>query len=197
MHVGPAGGENAALGEAPAPLTRDRVSQAPATAARLLQYASKASTHTPIVQYVHVHAEHNAMTKPLNATQQVGGKMVAPPHMQRVASLQMRRRVVQLPHGGEPQLVAHEQLCHVDVRHHAPMLDLLVQVEIVQHGGVHVQELQRARRHVDRERRPHAERRREQRQRRRGEVSRRRAAPARALCNGRPTRLLDSRRLFW
>ena len=57
---GPAGGENAALGEAPAPLTRDRVSQAPATAARLLQYASKASTHMPIVQYVHVHAEHNA-----------------------------------------------------------------------------------------------------------------------------------------
>ena len=68
MHVGPAGGENAALGEAPAPLTRDRVSQAPATAARLLQYASKATTHTPIGQYVHVHAEHNAMTKPLNTT---------------------------------------------------------------------------------------------------------------------------------
>ena len=41
-------------------------------------------------------------------------------------------------------------------------------VKIVQHGGVHVQELQRARRHVDRDRRPHAERRREQRQRRRG-----------------------------
>ena len=67
------------------------------------------------------------------------------------------------------------------------MLELLVQVEIVQHGGVHVPELQRARRHVDRERRPHAERRREQRQRRRGEAGRRRAAPARALCNGRAT----------
>ena len=42
-------------------------------------------------------------------------------------------------------------------------------------------ELQRARRHVDRERRPHAEWRRERRQRRRGEAGRRRAAPARAL----------------
>ena len=33
-----------------------------------VQYASKASTHMPIVQYVHVHAEHDAMTKPLNST---------------------------------------------------------------------------------------------------------------------------------
>ena len=52
-------------------------------------------------------------------------------------------------------------------------------MEIVQHGGVHVQELQRARRHVDRERRPHAERRREQRQRRRGEAGRAGSAGAR------------------
>ena len=51
------------------------------------------------------------------------------------------------------------------------MLELLVQVEIVKHGGVHVHELHRARRHVDRERRSHAKRRRQQRQRRRGEAS--------------------------
>ena len=50
---------------------------------------------------------------------------------------------------------------------------MLVQVEIVQHDGVHVHELQRPPRHDDRERRPHAERRREQRQRRRGEDGRR------------------------
>ena len=53
---------------------------------------------------------------------------------------------------------------------------MLVQVEIVQHDGAHVHELQRPPRHVDRERRPHAERRREQRQRRRGEAGRGRAA---------------------
>ena len=74
------------------------------------------------------------------------------------------------------------------------MLELLVQVEIVQHAGVHVQELQRARRHVDRERRSHAKRRRQQRQRRRGEAGRRR----RALCEMgvRPT-FWTPRRLFW
>ena len=55
-------------------------------------------------------------------------------------------------------------------------------MEIVQHGGVHVHELQRARRHVDRECRPHAERRREQRQRSRGEDGRsRQEAVVRAL----------------
>ena len=51
---------------------------------------------------------------------------------------------------------------------------MLIQVEIVKHGGVHGHELHRARRHVDRERRPHAKRRREQGQRRRGEDGRRR-----------------------
>ena len=50
---------------------------------------------------------------------------------------------------------------------------MLIQVEIVKHGGVHGHELHRARRHVDRERRPHAKRRREQGQRRRGEDGRR------------------------
>jgi len=68
-HVRPAGSEceDAALEEAPAPL-----SQAPASAARLLQHASKSSTPMPIMPHVHRHAEHNATTKPLNATQQVG-----------------------------------------------------------------------------------------------------------------------------
>ena len=90
-----------------------------------LQHASKSSTPMPSVQHVHVHVEHDAMTNDKTAERRsklVGKNMVAP-HMQRVASLQMRRRVVQLPHGGEPQLVAHERLCHVDVRRHAPMLE--------------------------------------------------------------------------
>ena len=61
-----------ALGEAPAPLAYCLVRRASAYVARSLQHASKASTHMPIMPHVHMHAEHNAMTKPLNATQQVG-----------------------------------------------------------------------------------------------------------------------------
>jgi hypothetical protein len=68
QHVGPAGGKDAALGEAPAPLAYCPVRRASASAARLLQLASNTSTHVPIVQHVHVHAEHDAMTKPLNTT---------------------------------------------------------------------------------------------------------------------------------
>ena len=44
------------------------VRRASASAARSLQLASNTSTHMPIVQHVHVHAEHDAMTKPLNTT---------------------------------------------------------------------------------------------------------------------------------
>ena len=72
----PTGSEHAALGEAPAPLAYCLVRRASAYVARSLQHASKASTHMPIMPHVHMHAEHNAMTKPLNATQQVGGKKV-------------------------------------------------------------------------------------------------------------------------
>ena len=57
-----------ALGEAPAPLAYCLVRRASASAARSLQLASNTSTHMPIVQHVHVHAEHDAMTKPLNTT---------------------------------------------------------------------------------------------------------------------------------
>ena len=59
-HVRPAGSEceDAALEEAPAPL-----SQAPASAARLLQACStRRSPPMPSVQHVHVNAEHDAMT---------------------------------------------------------------------------------------------------------------------------------------
>ena len=67
--------------------------------------------------------------------------------------------------------------------------------------AAHVHELQRARRHVDRECRPHAERRREQRQRRRGEAGGAGQRRARFVkwSSGQVVRrdLLDSRRLFW
>ena len=83
--------------------------------------------------------------------------------VQRVASLQMRRRVVQMAHGEYRRLCSFAILMHdVKAKDHK-----LCKLEIVQHGGVH--ELQRACRHVDCERRPHAGRRREQRQRRRSE----------------------------
>ena len=53
---------DAALREAPPPLAHGLVRRAPASAARSLQLASQASTHMPVVQHVHMHAKHDAIT---------------------------------------------------------------------------------------------------------------------------------------
>ena len=85
----------------------------------------------------------------------------------------MRRRVLQMPHGGDRQLDAHEKLCHVDVRRYTTTAKKAqsMHVDIAQHRVVHV-ELRRACRHVGNEVRPEEGRRRgaKHRQRRRGEA---------------------------
>ena len=89
-----------------------------------LQHASKSSTPMPSVQHVHVHAEHDAMTNDKAAERR--SKLVGKIWLLHTCSALLRCKcvgVVQLPHGGEPQLGAHEWLCHVDVRRHAPMLE--------------------------------------------------------------------------
>ena len=72
----------------------------------------------PIVQHVHVHAEHDAMTKPLNTT---GSKLVGKWLLLHTCSVLLRCKCVDAscsyPTAAKPpQLVAHERLCHVDVR---------------------------------------------------------------------------------
>ena len=124
QHMGPAGGKDAALSE-----KRRRRSRTACPSCVGVRGAIAAAR----VEHLDAHADRAARARARGARrhdkaaehhmQQVGGKMVAPPHVQRVASLQMRRRVVQLPHGGEAQLVAHKRLCHVDVRRQAPMLE--------------------------------------------------------------------------
>ena len=72
-------------------------------AARSLMHASKASTRTPIVQHVHMHAELDAFTKQPTARAASWKKMVAATRVQCVGSPQMHRCVAQLPHGGDRQ----------------------------------------------------------------------------------------------
>ena len=125
----------------------------------------------PSVQHVHVNAEHDAMTNDKAAERR--SKLVGKIWLLHTCSALLRCKCVgascSYPTAANRSSWRTNGFAMLTYNH-APMLELLVQVEIVQHGGVHVQELQRSRRHVDRERRPHAERRREQRQRRRGEA---------------------------
>ena len=110
----PADSEDATLGEAPAPLAHGPVRRAPALAARSLKHASEAAAHMP----ARAHARrHDASTSPLNTSvQQVGGKLLLSTRVQRVASLQMRRRVVQMAHGEHRRRDAIVQLRHIDAR---------------------------------------------------------------------------------
>ena len=93
---------------------------------------------------------------------------------QHVADSMYERPFAKLEKSERDAARAHIRRCQLAVDH-------------LRSAGVHVHELQRARRHADRECRPHAERRREQRQRSRGEDGRsRQEAVVRALCL-RPT----------
>ena len=67
QHVGPAGGKDAALGEAPAPLTYCPVRRASASAARSLQLTSNTSTHNAD-RAVRARGARRHDKKPLNTT---------------------------------------------------------------------------------------------------------------------------------